>query len=184
MFFSSLQICNSSLLIKDKPAGNYMFKVNNRNTRIRCEICSKFTIKILYINQTLNCFYFQVNTPLKPHGCFHLLIILTMSIVWNQKTRQKCNLLDEAKKAYVEFSKLKCDLKKHMKTIISNSLDGIVKFITSTIYYLLALKKQLLLKYGWKQLIQNRKLLDLYHYSPKVNFCIVFGYKLNHFIFF
>ena len=24
---------------------NYMFKVNNRNTRKRCEICSKLTIK-------------------------------------------------------------------------------------------------------------------------------------------
>ena len=27
------------------PAGNYMFKVNIRNTRTRCGICSKFTIK-------------------------------------------------------------------------------------------------------------------------------------------
>ena len=27
------------------PAGNYMFKVNNRNTRTGCEICSKLTIK-------------------------------------------------------------------------------------------------------------------------------------------
>ena len=27
------------------PAGNYMFKVNNRNTRTWCEICSKLTIK-------------------------------------------------------------------------------------------------------------------------------------------
>ena len=27
------------------PAGNYMFKVNNRNTRTRCKICSKLTIK-------------------------------------------------------------------------------------------------------------------------------------------
>ena len=27
------------------PTGNYMFKVNNRNTRTRCEICSKLTIK-------------------------------------------------------------------------------------------------------------------------------------------
>ena len=27
------------------PPGNYMFKFNNRNTRIRCEICSKLTIK-------------------------------------------------------------------------------------------------------------------------------------------
>ena len=29
----------------DHPAGNYMLKVNNRNSRIRCEICSKLTIK-------------------------------------------------------------------------------------------------------------------------------------------
>ena len=28
------------------PAVNYMFKVNNRNTRTNCEICSKLTIKI------------------------------------------------------------------------------------------------------------------------------------------
>ena len=27
-------------------AGIYLFKVNNRNTRARCEICSKLTIKI------------------------------------------------------------------------------------------------------------------------------------------
>ena len=27
------------------PTGNCMFKVNNRNTRTRCEICSKLTIK-------------------------------------------------------------------------------------------------------------------------------------------
>ena len=27
------------------PAGNYMFKADNRNTRISCEICSKLTIK-------------------------------------------------------------------------------------------------------------------------------------------
>ena len=26
------EMCNA-------PAGNYMFKVNNRNTRTRCEIC-------------------------------------------------------------------------------------------------------------------------------------------------
>ena len=28
------------------PAGYYMFKINNKNTRTRCEICSKLTIKI------------------------------------------------------------------------------------------------------------------------------------------
>ena len=29
------------------PTGNFMFKVNNRNTRIRCEICSGLTIETL-----------------------------------------------------------------------------------------------------------------------------------------
>ena len=28
------------------PVGNYMFKVNNRNIRTKCEICSKLIIKI------------------------------------------------------------------------------------------------------------------------------------------
>ena len=38
----------SSLLFQQPtfPAGNYMFKVKYRNTRTRCEICSKLTIKI------------------------------------------------------------------------------------------------------------------------------------------
>ena len=29
------------------PAGNYMFKVNNKNTRTSCEICSKLAIKTM-----------------------------------------------------------------------------------------------------------------------------------------
>ena len=29
-----------------RPADNYMFNVNNRNTRTKCEICSTLTIKI------------------------------------------------------------------------------------------------------------------------------------------
>ena len=28
---------------ESNQGGNYMFKVNNRNTRTRCEICSKLT---------------------------------------------------------------------------------------------------------------------------------------------
>ena len=35
-----------SIITRDIPAGNYLFKVNNKNTRKRCEICSKLTIKI------------------------------------------------------------------------------------------------------------------------------------------
>ena len=35
------------------PAGNYMFKVNNRNIRTMCEICSKLIIKIRERRQSL-----------------------------------------------------------------------------------------------------------------------------------
>ena len=40
LLLSSCQFCFI------RPAGNYILKVNNRNTRTRCEICSKLTIKI------------------------------------------------------------------------------------------------------------------------------------------
>ena len=38
--------CNSFLGRENSiPIGNYMFKVNNRNTRTSCEMCLKFIIK-------------------------------------------------------------------------------------------------------------------------------------------
>ena len=43
---SFLVFCAVGYSSSSHPAGNYMFKVNNRNTRTRCEICSKLTIKI------------------------------------------------------------------------------------------------------------------------------------------
>ena len=48
-------------LIRTNPAGNYMFKVNNRNTRARCEICSKLTIKIPERCQWHRCGVFIIN---------------------------------------------------------------------------------------------------------------------------
>ena len=36
---------NFLILPASPPAGIYLLKVNNRNTRTRCEICSKVTIK-------------------------------------------------------------------------------------------------------------------------------------------
>ena len=44
---------NISVLFTDIPAGNYMFKVSNRDTRTRCEICSKLTIKAPHQRQWL-----------------------------------------------------------------------------------------------------------------------------------
>ena len=42
-------------------ASNYMFKVNNRNGRTRCETCSKLTIKALERCQWRHCGVFIVN---------------------------------------------------------------------------------------------------------------------------
>ena len=57
-------------IVTSIPAGNYMFKVNNRNTRTRCEICSKLTIKIpgIFIVKFENISYLAV-----------LFLLLTLS---------------------------------------------------------------------------------------------------------
>ena len=43
------------------PASSYMFQVNNRNTRARCEICSKLTIKIPERRQSLRKTIFEAS---------------------------------------------------------------------------------------------------------------------------
>ena len=45
--FESTYFHVSILNFKTFPAGIYLRKVSNRNTRIRCEICSKLTIETL-----------------------------------------------------------------------------------------------------------------------------------------
>ena len=49
------------------PAGNYMFKVNNRNTRTRREICLQLTIKIPERRQWRLSGIFNVNFEHIPH---------------------------------------------------------------------------------------------------------------------
>ena len=42
----SIRVANKVSIKKNSnPAKNYMFKVSNKNTRTRCEICSKLAIK-------------------------------------------------------------------------------------------------------------------------------------------
>ena len=43
------------ILTRINPANIYLFKVNNRNTRTRCEICSKLTIKTPERRQNFLC---------------------------------------------------------------------------------------------------------------------------------
>ena len=48
-------LCRTRYFICRYPAGIYLLKVNNRNTRARCEICSKLTINVLvFLLLTLN----------------------------------------------------------------------------------------------------------------------------------
>ena len=46
-FLCDSAVSPESILKTTNPAGNYMFKVNNRNTRTRFEICLKLTRKTL-----------------------------------------------------------------------------------------------------------------------------------------
>ena len=45
--FNGLRLLGDKIIVFQNlyPVGNYMLKVSNRNTRTRCEICSKVTIK-------------------------------------------------------------------------------------------------------------------------------------------
>ena len=48
------------------PSRYLLFKVNNRNTRTMCEICSKLIIKAKEQCQSFRCFYYQLWTYFTP----------------------------------------------------------------------------------------------------------------------
>ena len=53
MFSEGIEIQSNG--IKMIPAGNYMFKVNNKNTRTRCEIYSELTVKTMALFWCVYC---------------------------------------------------------------------------------------------------------------------------------
>ena len=55
-----------------------MFKVNTRNTRIRCEICSKLTIKILEQRQLRRFAVFIVKSE---HISYLILVFLLLILI-------------------------------------------------------------------------------------------------------
>ena len=61
-----------------KPTGNYMFKINNRNNRARCEICSKVTIKTTEPQQWRLSGFFIVNFEHISHPVL-VFLLLTLS---------------------------------------------------------------------------------------------------------
>ena len=56
------------------PVGIYLLKVNNRNTRTRCDICSKLTIKFI-VNFIVNFENFIVNFEHISHLVLVLLLL-------------------------------------------------------------------------------------------------------------
>ena len=60
------------------PAGIYLFKVNNRNTRTRCEICSKLTIKTTERRQWRRSSVFIINFEYISHLVL-VFLLLTLS---------------------------------------------------------------------------------------------------------
>ena len=68
------------VIITSNPAGIYLLKVNNRNTRTRCKICLKLTIKIPEQRQYLKIF----------HTLFYCVSIVNLEHViagWEQLKR-------------------------------------------------------------------------------------------------
>ena len=63
------------------PAGNLMFKVNNRKTRTRCELCSKLTIKTPKRRQCRRSGVFIVNFEHISHSAL-VFLSLTLIMYW------------------------------------------------------------------------------------------------------
>ena len=67
----------TAILLLLYPAGNYTFKVNNKNTRTRCEICSKLTIKTPEQRQWRRSGVFEVNLE---HISHLVLVFLLLTL--------------------------------------------------------------------------------------------------------
>ena len=68
------------------PAGNYMFKVNSRNTRTRCEICSKVTIQTQERRHWRRSGVFIVNFE---HISHLALVFLLLTLSWKMPTGEE-----------------------------------------------------------------------------------------------
>ena len=67
----------ATLIDENYPVGNYVFKVNNRDTILRIEICLKLTLVSMFLLSTLNIFHFL------------LFLLLTLGRVMQQLAQKK-----------------------------------------------------------------------------------------------
>ena len=94
-------------LISTFPVGNYMFKVNNRNTRTRCEKCSKLTVKTSELRYWRRSGVFIVNFE----HISHLVLVFLLLILSRQMPagfRDFCDLkLKSRKKSIFKIANIK-----------------------------------------------------------------------------
>ena len=104
----SLKKTSSKIIFfwKILPAGIYLLKVNNRNSRTRCEICSKLTIKIP--ERRLN----DVFLMLLSENCLSLK-------TWILKPKGKNIIIKKPQKVFYKNKKFR---KIHRKTPVPESL--------------------------------------------------------------
>ena len=88
-------------LLQTEPAGNYMLKVNNRNTRARCEICSKLIIKTPA---------WDSGTGLRPatflkkrflHRCFPVNFVKFLRTLFLQNTFRRLHLFTQCSGVFI-----------------------------------------------------------------------------------
>ena len=77
--FNDLFLNDLNITQHSNPAGNYMFKVSNRNTRTRCEICSKLTVKTPERCHCRRSGFFIVNFEYISHLAL-VFLLLTLSM--------------------------------------------------------------------------------------------------------
>ena len=77
---------NRKIKSKFNPAGNYMFRVNNRNTRTRCQICSKLTIKT---PERRHCRHSGVFIFHFEHISHLVLLFLLLTLSWEMPAGKK-----------------------------------------------------------------------------------------------
>ena len=103
------------ILINVDPAGIHLLKVNNRNTRTKCEVCSKLKIKTPERRQWHRSVVFVVNFEHISHVLAFLL--LNSSIAKSYKKRRQI----------LWISKLYFDLSYFLGSSITFKFEGILK---------------------------------------------------------
>ena len=80
--------CDGDELTNNIPAGIFLLKVNNRNSRTRCEICSKLTIKTPERRLWRRYSVFIVNFE----HIWHLALVFLL-LTWNANRSTFCSVL-------------------------------------------------------------------------------------------